>query len=290
MESRLKAVIALAVLTASLAPPINALGLKTSTGEIMFSGIEPGKLWRLPGSSKKGFSLLNTSPNPETVELSIGSPGAADQLKNGFLPIPRAGWIWLANPVLTLPAHSAGTTDIYVFIPENIALNGNTFQAYLTARLKLPANSTAVSAGVRVPILLKTTGSQSQNSPFTFSDSSITLKIQRGKKLSLTKLAGKAVSLTNQTSQTEAVELRWSAPSGERLAAWDRTGLNAGESSWASAKSPVAIKTRQTKKVDAYLQVSSQINPGGYALILEAAPLESQLASVAELFVRLDVQ
>lgn len=108
------------------------LSMRHSAAEARVDGARPGAGYSLPEAA--GLSLANTGREKADVDLWTAEP-AAGELKDGFEPIPKAGWLALDSGSLALAAGQTAGMPARVNVPKHADELGR-FQAQLFTESK----------------------------------------------------------------------------------------------------------------------------------------------------------
>lgn len=103
------------------------LSMRHSAAEARVDGARPGAAYPLPVAA--GLTVANTGRDAADVALETAEPKAGE-LKDGYEPIPKAGWLSLGERAMTLAPGETLGVPATVSVPKNADELGQ-FQAQL---------------------------------------------------------------------------------------------------------------------------------------------------------------
>ncbi len=127
----IKRIIWTAALVLLVSAGAEASGLKTTFSEVTLQGLETGKTYGTKEAA--GLPLIIENTGAEPVDLSIEPLiPAAEELKEGYEPIPDISWIVLDKKGFTAVAPGGkAETDVMIVIPDDAGYHGKKYQVYI---------------------------------------------------------------------------------------------------------------------------------------------------------------
>ncbi len=268
---------------ASLAFPLQALGIQTADGYVRILGVSVGETW-LVSAQSDSWAVLNSADQSALVALEIIEPGPAERLRDGYEKLPDAAWRRALPRTVELPPRSSRRGDLYVRLPERAQYAARRYQAFFQARvLGAEGSSFDIAVAVKVPLLIEA-DARAGGPLFEFFPSRIECSLKRGKRTRLSRLAKEPVRLHNKGPQQAA----WSFRFLPEL--FDENGEIFPDSSWTFVKAtPLTVLPGRKKSVSGWIEIPVGAIPGRYSVILEARIAGARAGPVAHLPVSVEV-
>lgn len=206
--------------------------LSTKFADVIMEYVTPGKMYNLRTMRDLPYRVVNSGAGPVDVIIQAEIP-QANQLKPGYEAVPDLSWVRTVPDKLQLEAGQTGIVDIILQVPDDPQYTGRNFQAHILCRTADPppgettglAFLTALQSRLRFSVggpgpeevarLRKKGVYQTLNFTLEPQSQQVPGFIEPGKKVSLTKNHGIAVSIINRGAQKLKFSLKSVKPPAE---------------------------------------------------------------------------
>ncbi len=230
--------------------------LSTKFADVIMEYVVPGKIYNLRTMRNLPYRVVNSGGGPADVTVQAEIP-QANQLKPGYEAVPDLSWVRTVPDKLRLEAGQTGVVDIILQVPDDPQYAGRNFQAHILCRTADPppgettglAFLTALQSRLRFTVggpgpeevarLQKQGIYQTLNFTLEPQSQQVPGFLEPGKKISLTKEKGTAVSIINRGAQKLKFSLKSVKPPAE--AAPPAGFENAPDPNWLKIK-PGSLK------------------------------------------------
>jgi len=119
------------ILSLTYIPTLEAAGLSTGFSEVTLEGLDIGKSYSTQETAHLPLIVVNTGEESLDLKIELLLP-EAQELKEGFTPIPDLAWIKLEQSEFKeIAPNASATTDILINIPNDKQYQGKKYQAYI---------------------------------------------------------------------------------------------------------------------------------------------------------------
>ncbi|MBN1824405.1 MAG: hypothetical protein JW803_08810 [Endomicrobiales bacterium] len=262
-------------------------GLETPTADISVTNLRIGETYNLTQLGNMPFRVkANNIGYKVNISLLTPKPG---QTISGYEPIPDITWITLSKYDFTLLAGETGAADITIKIPNDEALLGKQYEAWIWARTLL-GDEIGGTVGIAVAVMGKLRFTiaprppteeelrQIRNTKVKLINISLVpndLMVENvplGRKVSAEKHAGKFLKLVNTSNEPITMSLGCIPVSSTGIQAPQGWEEGPDTSIIKFKKSKVKVKPLEIKKIDFTINFpnNSEMSGKKYMFVVEA--------------------
>lgn len=140
------------VLVSTVATRVEAVSLRVAPAGFILHDVEPGKVYDIYKETGLRLTIYNEEEVSRTWLLSTHRPSERGRWERGYGEIPDAGWIWFAQPEITVPPEGKAYGHLLIKIPDEPQYYNQHWVATLSIQGKAGAPGIGLAVNVRAQI------------------------------------------------------------------------------------------------------------------------------------------